>query len=172
MDLPLIGFLGLMVLGLAMHFMPLFAGRELRSPLAATIVVVLAMASIGVSLGSSRLLTWGRSLWLASASLFVGPVLWSLNSSAVTTRPGGSREGLRIVDRRSAFITRASAVYLLAASAGFVLVSPGGRPLIPALGPYGSSVFHLLAVGFVGLALIGLASHLLPRLLDAVPSAL
>jgi hypothetical protein len=169
LDLPLFGFLGLMVFGLAFQFMPLFAGRELVRPKGAIIPVILAIASIAISLGSSRWLAVGRAVWFGAAALFVGMILLSRKTGASPTPLPASSPEQRIVDRRAATLAAASIAYLLAASAGFMLVSPGGRPLVPAFGPYGGAVFHLYAFGFVALALLGLVFHRLPRFFDAVP---
>lgn len=170
-DLPLFGFLGLMVLGFAFEFMPLFAGRELASSRVAISPVILAIVSITISLGSSRWLAAGRAIWLGAAALFLGMVLLSRTRGASPDPRADSSPEQRLVDRRAATMAGASVVYLLAASFGFVLVSPGGRPVVPVLGAYGSSLVHLYSFGFVALALIAIVFHLLPRFFDAVPPA-
>ena len=170
-DLPLFGFLGLMIFGLATHFMPLFAGRALSSPRIASVAVVLAIGSVALSLGVPRLLFQGRVLWLAASGLFGALIVTSLRSGTASPRPGSRIEGLEVVDRRAGLITRAAVVYLVIASIAFVVVSPGGRAILPALAPYGSSVLHLFVFGFVALGLIGLTFHLLTRFLSVVPSA-
>lgn len=170
LDLPFLGFLGITILGLVLHFMPLFAGRELRHPRVATASVCLAAASVPLSLGAPGLLAFGRGAWLGASLLAVAVVARSLRSGTVGRPPGDHFEGIRAIDRRAAVLLRAAVVYLLVASAGFLLVSPGGRPLVAALAPYGNSVVHLFVLGFVTLSLAGLGLHLLPRFLEVVPS--
>jgi len=147
-DLPLLGFLGLMIFGIAEHFVPLFAGRELERPSLATVQVMVAIVSVGIALGLPRLLIVGRLLWFGAAALFAGLLFETLRSGRIVPRPGVHREGLLVIDRRAASMTAAGTAYLLVASSGFVLAAPGGRPLTPALAPYGASFLHLYTLGF------------------------
>jgi len=170
-DLPLFGFLGLMIFGIAEHFIPLFAGRELERPSLATVQVVVAIVSVGIALGPPRLLIVGRLLWFGAAALFAGLLLETLRTGRIVPRPGVRREGLLAIDHRAALLTATATAYLLVASAGFALAATGGRPLTPGLAPYGASFLHLYTLGFVALSLFGVLLHLLPRFLEAVPSA-
>jgi len=170
-DLPLFGFLGLMIFGIAEHFVPLFAGRELERPSLATVQVMVAIVSVGIALGLPRLLIVGRLLWFGAAALFAGLLFETLRSGRIVPRPGVHREGLLVIDRRAASMTAAGTAYLLVASSGFVLAAPGGRPLTPSLAPYGASFLHLYTLGFVALSLFGVLFHLLPRFLEVVPPA-
>src|SRR2546428_5653750 len=120
-DLPLFGFLGLMIFGIAEHFVPLFAGRELERPSLATVQVMVAVVSVGIALGLPRLLIVGRLLWFGTAALFAGLLLETLRSGRIVPRPGVHREGLLSIDRRAATMTAAGTAYLLVASSGFVL---------------------------------------------------
>lgn len=171
-DLPLFGFLGLMIFGLEEHFTPLFAGRELASPRLAILPVVLGIASVGLSLLVPRLTLVGRLLWLSGSVVFVLLVLASLKVGAIRIRPrpGERLEGLRDLDARAGWMTVVASVYLLGGSIGFALAAPGGRALLPVIAPYGSSFLHLFTLGFVFVAVAAIALHLLPRFWDVLPS--
>ena len=170
-DLPLFGFLGLMIFALADHFVPLFSGRELRSPRLALIQVLFSIASVVLLLALSWSAVFGRTLWLITAVWFVVQIVATWTSGKPAPRRDSRTAALSSIDWRARLITSSAWAYLPLGSLGLVLNAPGGDPLVPALAGYGSSFVHLYVGGFVTLALFGFVLHLLPRFLEVVPAA-
>ncbi len=168
--LPLLGFIGLMILGMAQHFVPLFAGRELWDNRVAMAQILLADLGVVLLLVLPR--RWeavGLTSWLAAAFLFVVLIVMTLRSKQLSARPMERRAEFRAVDRLAIPMTSASIFYLLAASVGFVLAALPRNPWIPPMSSYWFSFLHLYTLGFISLMVFGVGFHLLPRFLDVVP---
>ena len=170
-DLPLFGFLGLTIFGLADHFVPLFSGRELQSPRLASTQVLFSTASVVLLLALSQSAVFGRALWLIAAVWFVVQITATWTWGKPAQRRGSRTDALSSIDRDARLITSSAWAYLPLGSMGLVLIAPGGAPSVPALAGYGGSFVHLYVGGFVTLALIGFVLHLLPRFLQVVPAA-
>ena len=172
LDLPIMGFIGLMIMGMAQHFVPLFAARDLYSERLGVLQVALAIAGVVSDLLSSVLPileVLGKALWFLGSVLFVGLILATLRQEPKFARPQGRRPELHAVDRWAIPLTAAAIFYLLAASAGFLLASPRGAPLSGWAAENWFSFLHLYTLGFIALMIFGVGFHLFPRFLDAVP---
>jgi len=168
-ELPALGFIGLMIMGMAHHFVPLFSGRELRSRRAGVGQVGVAVSAVVLDLAHPSLEAVAKGLWLVAAVSFVVLILATLRQPASAVRVQDRRPELRRVDRHAIPMTAAAILYLVAASVGFFLASPQGRPLWPAAAPYWFSYLHLYTLGFIALMVFGVGFHLFPRFLDAAP---
>ncbi len=170
--LPLLGFLGLMIMGMAQHFVPLFSGRELYSERFGVMQVSLAVAGVLLVLASpayTPLEMAGTGLWLLASVLFVALILATLRRPSSVPRPPERRPGLRQVDRWAVPMTAAAIFYLVAASVGFFLASPEDAPLVAWAAGNWFAFLHLYTLGFVTLMVFGVGFHLFPRFLDVVP---
>lgn len=168
--LPLLGFIGLMILGMAQHFVPLFAGRDLWDGRVAMAQIVLAdLGVISLLVLPRRWEAVGLVLWLLAAFLFVALILMTLRSPQLSARPMERRTEFRGVDRLAIPMTSAAILYLLVASVGFVLTSLSRNQGITSLASYWFSFLHLYTLGFITLMVFGVGLHLLPRFLDVVP---
>lgn len=170
--LPLFGFLGLMIMGMAQHFVPLFSRRELYSERVGQVQVALGIASVLLVLASP----WsegaeaaGTGLWLLSSLLFVGLILATLRRPASGLRGPERDPKIRGVDRWAVPMTAAAILYLIPASAGFFLASLEGAPSSSWAATNWFSFLHLYTLGFVTLMVFGVGFHLFPRFLGAVP---
>lgn len=169
LDLPAMGFVGLLIMGMAQHFVPLFSRRNLRSERAGVVQVGMGIAAVGLLLLSPATETAGKALWFAASFFFVVLILATLRSPPRDDRGPEPKPGLRAVDRWAIPMTAAAILYLVAASFGFLLASPAGDPLVPGIARFWFSFFHLYTLGFIALMIFGVGFHLFPRFLDAVP---
>ena len=168
-DLPLLGFIGLMILGMAQHFVPMFSGRALWDGRVAMAQVLVADAGVALTLTLPPEAEFvGLGLWALAALLFVVLILLTLRSEEIGVRPMERRPGLGRVDRLAIPMTGAAILYLLAASVGFLLAALPGDPARVTV--HWFSFLHLYTLGFISLMVFGVGLHLLPRFLDAVPN--
>ncbi len=167
--LPALGFIGLMIMGMAQQFVPLYSGRELWNPQAALIQVSWAIAGIFLVLLGSAFEPFGLGLWLAATVFFLFLILMTLRTRPLPVRPQGRRPEFVRMDRYGVPMTSAAVLYLIAASSGLFLASPSDAPLVPFAAENWFSFFHLYTLGFITLMLFGVGFHLFPRFLDTVP---
>ncbi len=168
--LPALGFIGLMIMGMAQQFIPLYSGRELWSGRGALLQVSVAVAGVALLLINPLLEPVGLALWLLGTLLFLLWILMTLHSAKLPVRPQGKHAEFHTMDRLGIPMTSAAVLYLIAASAGFLLASPPSAPLVPFAAEHWFSFFHLYTLGFVLLMVFGVGFHLFPRFTDAVPN--
>ncbi len=168
--LPALGFIGLMIFGMAQQFVPLYSGRNLWNPRFAFAQVVVAIAGVALILPSPSLEPLGFGLWLLAALMFIVLLLMTLRSPQLPTRPAGKHPEYLSMDRLGIPMTSTAVLYLIAASVGFLLESPSTAPLVPFARDNYYSWLHLYTLGFVALMIFGVGFHLLPRFLDTVPN--
>lgn len=170
--LPALGFLGLMIMGMAQQFIPLYSGRELWSGRGALTQIVVSVAGVVLLLLNSPLLEFlGLGLWLLGTLLFLFWILMTIRSRKLPVRPQGKHPEFHSMDVLGIPMTSAAVLYLIAASAGFWLGSSGlGSPLVPFAAAHWFSFFHLYTLGFILLMVFGVGFHLFPRFTDTVPN--
>lgn len=168
--LPALGFLGLMIMGMAQQFIPLYSGRELWSGRGALVQVAAAVAGVLLLLISPALEPFGLALWLVGTVLFLLWIVLTIRSPKLPVRPQGKHAEFHTMDRLGIPMTSAAVLYLIAASVGFLLASPSDAPIVPVVGENWFSFFHLFTLGFVVLMVFGVGFHLFPRFTDTVPN--
>ncbi len=167
--LPALGFIGLMVMGMAQQFIPLYSGRELWSGRGALLQISVAVAGVALLLIDPVLERLGLALWLLGTLLFLLWILMTLRSPKLPVRPVGKHSEFHRMDVLGIPMTSAAVLYLIAASVGFVLASPSDAPLIPFAAEHWFSFLHLYTLGFIVLMVFGVGFHLFPRFTDTVP---
>ena len=168
--LPSLGFIGLMIMGMAQQFIPLYSGRELWSGRGALLQIVVSVASVALLLANPALEPVGLALWLLGAVLFLLWILMTLRSKKLPVQPQAKHVEFHALDRLGIPMTSAAVLYLIAASVGFLLASPESSPLVRFALDHWFSFFHLYTLGFVVLMVFGVGFHLFPRFADAVPN--
>lgn len=94
-DLPLLGFIGLMILGMAQHFVPMFSGRALWDGRVAMVQVLVADTGVALTLTLPPEAEFvGLGLWAVAALLFVVLLFLTLRSEEIAVRPRDRRPGL------------------------------------------------------------------------------
>ncbi len=174
--LPAFGFVGLMIFGMAQHFVPLFAGRATYSPRLVMAQVVVADAAVGLLLAGALAAVpaaeqAGFALWFLASLMFLASILLTLRRPATRRRPFEGRPAFRAVDRRAIPLTAASALYLPVSAAAFLAQSlpQTGFSFGPDLAA--PSALHLYTLGFIVLMVFGVALHLYSRFLGTPASA-
>ena len=167
--LPALGFIGLMIFGMAQQFVPLYSGRNLWSPRTALVQVAWGISGVVLVLLGPSFEPYGLALWLASVVLFFAILIMTLRTEPMPTRPQGRRPEFAIMDRYGIPMTSAAILYLAAASVGLLLASPTDGPLVPWASLHWFSFLHLYTLGFIALMVFGVGFHLLPRFLDVAP---
>lgn len=167
--LPGLGFIGLMIMGMAQQFVPLYSGRELWNPRAALVQVSWAAAGVWLLLLGPSFELFGLGLWFAATVLFLFLILMTLRTQPLPVRPQGKRPEFMRMDRYGIPMTSAAVLYLIVASAGLFLASPSAAPVVPFAAENWFSFFHLYTLGFVTLMIFGVGFHLFPRFLDTPP---
>lgn len=170
--LPALGFIGLMIMGMAQQFIPLYSGRELWSGRGALTQVMVSIAGVVLLLlNNSFLESLGLSLWLLGTVLFLLWILMTFRSAKLPVRPKGKHVEFHSMDRLGIPMTTAAVLYLIVASTGFWLSSSLlGSPLVPLAATQWFSFFHLYTLGFILLMVFGVGFHLFPRFTDTVPN--
>ena len=169
--LPALGFIGLMIMGMAQQFIPLYSGREMWSGHGALVQIAVSIAGVVLLLLDVPLLeSMGLALWLLGTLLFLLWIVMTIRSKKLPVRPQGKHPEFHSMDRLGIPMTSAAVFYLIAASAGFLLASPSGAPLVPFAAVHWFSFFHLYTLGFIVLMVFGVGFHLFPRFTDAVPN--
>ena len=168
--LPALGFIGLMIMGMAQQFIPLYSGRELWSGRGALLQVGVSVAGVALLLVNPALETVGLGLWLLGTLLFLAWILMTLRSEKLPVRPQGKHAEFHSMDVLGIPMTSAAVLYLIAASFGFVLASPSNAPLVAFASAHWFSFFHLYTLGFIVLMVFGVGFHLFPRFTDTVPN--
>ena len=172
--LPALGFIGLMIMGMAQQFIPLYSGRELWSGRGALVQVATSVAGVALVLAgplvSPSLEPAGLGLWLFGTLLFLAWIVLTLRSEKLPVRPQAKHIEFHALDALGIPMTSAAVLYLIAASVGFLLASPAGAPLVPVAAVNWFSFFHLYTLGFIALMVFGVGFHLFPRFVDAVPN--
>jgi hypothetical protein len=168
--LPALGFIGLMVMGMAQQFIPLYSGRELWSGRGAFLQVAVSIVGVALLLADPRLEPLGLALWLLGTILFLLWILLTLRSERLPVRPQGKHPEFHTMDMLGIPMTSAAVLYLIAASVGFLLASPSGGPLVSFAADHWFSFFHLYTLGFIALMVFGVGFHLFPRFTDTVPN--
>ena len=166
--LPALGFIGLMIMGMAQQFIPLYSGREMWSGRGAFLQISVAVAGVLLLL-DPVLESIGLALWLLSTCLFLLWIIMTLRSQKLPVRPQGKHVEFHTMDMLGIPMTSAAVIYLIAASVGFLLASPSGNPLVPFVAEHWFSVLHLYTLGFIVLMVFGVGFHLFPRFTDTVP---
>ncbi len=171
--LPALGFLGLMIMGMAQQFIPLYSGREMWSGNGALLQVTVAIVGVALILLAplvNPILEFaGLALWLLGTLLFLVWILMTLRSEKLPVRPQGKHPEFHRLDVLGIPMTSAAVLYLIAASVGFLLASPYDAPLVPFAADHWFSFFHLYTLGFIVLMVFGVGFHLFPRFTDSVP---
>ncbi len=170
------GFAGLMIFGMAQHFVPLFAGRDVYSPRLVTVQVLVANAAVaailaGALAGVAEVVQIGFALWALAAALFVASIVLTLRLPVTLRRPSEGQPGFRAVDRRAIPMTAASAAYLLGSAFAFLLTSLPQTNHSFGPGLFFPSALHLYTLGFVTLMIFGVGLHLFPRFLGVPASS-
>ncbi len=168
--LPALGFIGLMIMGMAQQFIPLYSGRELWSGRGALLQISVSVAGVALLLASPVLEPVGLALWLLGTLLFLTWILMTLRSEKLPVRAQGKHAEFHAMDRLGIPMTSAAVLYLIAASVGFLLASPEASPLVPFARDHWFSFFHLYTLGFILLMVFGVGFHLFPRFTDTVPN--
>jgi len=168
--LPALGFIGLMIMGMAQQFIPLYSGREMWSGRGALLQVSVAVAGVVLLLVDPILEALGLVLWLLGTLLFLLWILMTLRSRKLPVRPQGKRPEFHTMDVLGIPMTSAAVLYLIAASVGFLLSSPSDAPLVPFAAAHWFSFVHLYTLGFIVLMVFGVGFHLFPRFTDTVPN--
>lgn len=168
--LPALGFIGLMIMGMAQQFIPLYSGRELWSGRGALLQVSVSIAGVALLLIDPALEPVGLALWLLGTILFLLWILLTLRSQKLPVRPQGKHPEFRAMDVLGIPMTSAAVLYLIAASVGFLLASPSNAALVPFAADHWFSFFHLYTLGFIALMVFGVGFHLFPRFTDTVPN--
>ncbi len=172
--LPALGFIGLMIMGMAQQFIPLYSGRELWSGRGALLQVSVAIAGVALLLLAPVLNPLlelaGLALWLLGTLLFLLWILMTLRSEKLPVRPQGKHAEFHTLDVLAIPMTSAAVLYLIAASVGFLLASPYDAPLVPFALLHWFSFLHLYTLGFILLMVFGVGFHLFPRFTDTVPN--
>ena len=169
--LPALGFIGLMIMGMAQQFIPLYSGREMWSGHGAFLQIVMSVAGVVLLLVDVPLLeSMGLALWLLGTVLFLLWIVLTIRSKKLPVRPQGKHPEFHVMDRLGIPMTSAAVLYLIAASVGFLLASPSDAPLVPFAAVHWLSFFHLYTLGFIVLMVFGVGFHLFPRFTDTVPN--
>ena len=168
--LPALGFIGLMIMGMAQQFIPLYSGREMWSGRGAFLQIAVAVAGVVLLLIDPVLEPVGLALWLLGTLLFLLWILMTLRSDKLPVSPQGRRPEYHSMDALGIPMTSAAVLYLIAASTGFLLASPSTHPLVAVASENWFSSFHLYTLGFIVLMVFGVGFHLFPRFIDAVPN--
>ncbi len=169
--LPSLGFIGLMIMGMAQQFIPLYSGREMWSGRGALLQIAVSVAGVVLLLMDQPLLELvGLALWLLGTLLFLLWILMTIRSKKLPVRPQGKHPEFRSMDVLGIPMTSAAVLYLIAASVGFLLASPSDAPLVPLVADQWFSFFHLYTLGFIVLMVFGVGFHLFPRFTDTVPN--
>ncbi len=168
--LPALGFIGLMIMGMAQQFIPLYSGRELWSGRGAFAQVGVAAVGVVLLLVSPALEPVGLALWLLGTLLFLLWIVLTIRSPKLPVRAQGKHAEFHAMDVLGIPMTSAAVLYLIAASVGFLLASPSDAPLVPFAAAHWFSFFHLYTLGFIVLMVFGVGFHLLPRFTDSVPN--
>lgn len=170
--LPALGFIGLMIMGMAQQFIPLYSGREMWSGRGALLQVVVSVTGvILLLLDDPRMEFIGLGLWLLGTLLFLLWILLTIRSKKFPVSPQGKHPEFRSMDILGIPMTSAAVLYLIAASLGFLLASgPDRVPLVDFAADHWFSFFHLYTLGFILLMVFGVGFHLLPRFTDTVPN--
>ncbi len=169
--LPALGFLGLMIMGMAQQFIPLYSGREMWSGHGALLQIVVSVAGVLLQLLDVPVLeSVGLGLWLLGTLLFLLWIVMTIRSPKLPVRPQGKHPEFHSMDTLGIPMTSAAVLYLIAASVGFLLATPSDAPLVPFAADHWFSFFHLYTLGFIVLMVFGVGFHLFPRFTDTVPS--
>ncbi len=168
--LPTLGFIGLMIMGMAQQFIPLYSGRELWSGRGAMVQIVTSIAGVVLVLAAPALVPFGLALWVVGTLLFILWIVMTIRSPKLPVRPQGKHAEFHSMDRLGIPMTSAAVVYLVAASLGFLLASPYDAPFVPFTTVHWFSFFHLYTLGFIALMIFGVWFHLFPRFTDSVPN--
>lgn len=169
--LPALGFLGLMIMGMAQQFLPLYSGRELWSGRGALFQIVVSIAGVILLLADNVVLeTLGLAFWLVGTLLFLLWILMTIRSPKLPVRPQGKHPEFHTMDALGIPMTSAAVMYLIVASAGFLFASSGDPLRIQAVADHWFSFFHLYTLGFIVLMVFGVGFHLFPRFTDTVPN--
>ncbi|MEK6987667.1 MAG: hypothetical protein AABX97_06165, partial [Candidatus Thermoplasmatota archaeon] len=153
--LPAQGFIGLMIMGMAQQFVPLYSGRELWNPQAALIQVSWAIAGVFLALLGPPFEPFGLGLWFAATVFFLFLILMTLRTQPLPVRPQGRRPEFMRMDRYGIPMTSAAVLYLIVASAGLFLASPSDTSLVPFAAENWVSFLHLYTLGFITLMIFG-----------------
>ena len=169
--LPALGFIGLMIMGMAQQFIPLYSGRELWSGKGALLQVSVSVAGVALLLPLNALLeVVGLALWLLGTLLFLLWILMTLRSEKLPVRPQGKHAEFHAMDVLGIPMTSAAVFYLIAASVGFLLAALSDAPIVAFASDHWFSFFHLYTLGFILLMVFGVGFHLFPRFTDTVPN--
>jgi len=169
--LPALGFIGLMIMGMAQQFIPLYSGRELWSGKGALLQVSMSVAGVALLLPLNALLeVVGLALWLLGTLLFLLWILMTLRSEKLPVRPQGKHAEFHAMDVLGIPMTSAAVFYLIAASVGFLLAALSDAPIVAFASDHWFSFFHLYTLGFILLMVFGVGFHLFPRFTDTVPN--
>ena len=169
--LPALGFIGLMIMGMAQQFIPLYSGREMWSGHGALLQIAVSVAGVVLLLLDVPVLeSVGLALWLLGTLLFLLWILMTIRSKKLPVRPQGKHPEFHFMDALGIPMTSAAVLYLIAASVGFLLASPSDAPLVPFAAAHWFSFFHLYTLGFIVLMIFGVGFHLFPRFTDTVPN--
>ena len=172
--LPALGFIGLMIMGMAQQFIPLYSGRQMWSGRGALLQIAISITGVLLILAGPLtvpLLEFiGLALWLLGTLLFLLWILMTFRSTQLPVRPRGKHAEFQAMDVLGIPMTGAAVLYLIAASVGFLLASPSGSPLVPFAAVHWFSFFHLYTLGFIVLMVFGVGFHLFPRFTDTVPN--
>ena len=171
--LPALGFIGLMIMGMAQQFIPLYSGREMWSGRGALLQVSVAVLGVALLLVAPLidpiLELVGLALWLLGTLLFLLWIVMTIRSEKLPVKPQGKHPEFHLMDVLGIPMTSAAVLYLIAASLGFVLASPSRSPLVPFVADHWISFFHLYTLGFIVLMVFGVGFHLFPRFTGTVP---
>lgn len=169
--LPAMGFIGLMIMGMAQQFIPLYSGRELWSGRGALAQIVLSIIGVILLLADNLYLeAVGLLLWLVGTVLFLLWIVMTIRSPMLPVRPRGKHAEFHAMDVLGIPMTSAAVLYLIAASAGFLFASYGNPLHVPSITDNWYSFFHLYTLGFIVLMVFGVGFHLFPRFTDTVPN--
>lgn len=169
--LPALGFIGLMIMGMAQQFIPLYSGRELWSGHGALLQIVVSIAGVVLVLADNLYLeALGLLFWLAGSILFLLWILLTIRSPKLPVHPQGKHPEFHAMDALGIPMTSAAVLYLIAASAGFLFAAHGNPLYVAAFTENWFSFFHLFTLGFIVLMIFGVGFHLFPRFTDTVPN--
>ncbi len=168
--LPALGFIGLMIMGMAQQFIPLYSGHELWSGRGAMLQIAVSIAGVVLTLVAPSLVPIGLALWVLGTLLFILWILMTLRSPKLPVQAKGKHVEFHSMDVLGIPMTSAAVLYLIAASVGFLVASPDAAPLVPFAAQHWFSFFHLYTLGFIVLMVFGVGFHLFPRFTDTVPN--
>ncbi len=169
--LPALGFIGLMIMGMAQQFIPLYSGREMWSGRGALVQVVVSIAGVVLLLLDNPFMeSIGLGLWLLGTLLFLLWIVLTIRSRKLPVLPQGKHAEFHSMDMLGIPMTSAAVLYLIAASVGFLLASGPDGPLLGFAADHWFSFFHLYTLGFILLMVFGVGFHLFPRFTDTVPN--